>query len=372
MEEQARKIKLVLISPELTASQVSREILYFLANFDRKIFNLFLICPDGYLLREADKIQSVEIIKFSHKKGFLANILLMRSHLLDIQAKSYPFDPLIIHCFDLRMGIFSRLGLPPKAVSVLSINDPESLLRWKWPKKFFADEFSRFLNYSKTVLITVPSLPIKNLLMTRKLAPSEKTVVLPSLFEENYKKKKIKEVNKEPIIGISAVNWDKNSVLNLAELLHIFLAKCPMGSFEIVTDDQGKNLLDSQIKIQGYERHLATFRSDSEAKINNWDALLVMPMPLIFEEKIINQCMEIGVPMVGDGQSLSGIIKDGKNGLLFYAATPLQIYRKIEEIINHPAKSARYKQENIKIIKEHGSKNIKILEQIYKNIIQTI
>ncbi len=189
MHSKDQKIKLVQVIAEADAiGGGSKHVLGLLENINKEKFETYLICPKGELAEKTKRIKKIKTINVGMDSKFsLGAILRIKKELQKIQAEDNPFAPIIVHSHGPRGGLLARRTLPAGAISVYTehIWGPGYHLEDKvneWAQK----KTLRALN-NRTNLIIAVSKAVKDYLVSEKLAPEERIVVIPNGITINHK-----------------------------------------------------------------------------------------------------------------------------------------------------------------------------------------
>ncbi len=375
------KIKVVEIIADSGLGGGPSHVLGILNNLDKDKFECFLICPAGELSVRAKEIRGVNVFNVEMRsKHDLRSFFQLRETLHKIQAKSFPFAPMIAHFHGARAGFIGRLVMPRHMINVYtehSLNENYHL-----SNRFYEMVQKRLIARlnQRTDLVIAVSTAVKDYLLKKKLAPKERTIVIPNgldleeFSKTSAKKEKINEVNHAPIIGfIGSLNRQKG-IPYLLDAMPMILKHFPLATLEIIGKGPEKNYLRAKIETLKISRHVSFLgEKDEPAKyMKEWD---VFVLPSISETFgiVLLEAMQTGIPVIASNiGGIKDIVTDKKNGLLFQPKSGKEIAEAVIEIFDNPVLAAKLKRSAFERVEEFDwRKVIKKLEDVYSGLAQS-
>lgn len=379
MRSKDQKIKLVQVIAEKNAvGGGPKHILGLLENIDKDKFEVWLICPKGELEKMAKRIERVKTIEIEMGSKFnLGAVFKIKKALQEIQAEGNPFGPMIVHSHGPRGGLLARKALPVGAISVYTehIWGPGYHLEDKlneWAQK----KTLRALN-NRTNLIIAVSKAVKQYLVDEKLAPEERTIVIPngiaitSNLKPQTSKLRSKNYNNQIIGNVGSLNKMKGQIYLIRAMGEV-VKHYPHAMAEIVGEGEERENIEREIKELSLERHITLLgkRSDVGKIMSRWSVFVLPSLAETFGITIL-EAYAAGVPVVASNISgISDLVKNKKTGLSVEPEDTKAISSSIIKLLDHPAEAAKLARGGKEKVKEYEwGKVIKKLENAYFNLV---
>lgn len=305
------KIKIVQIIADSKVGGGSNHVIQILKNLDKNKFDIYLVCPRGYLLFEAEKLGvNVKVLKFQSKFD-LETILKLKKTFEEIQSSGNPFAKMIVHSHGPRAGFFTSLVAPHASVKIYT----EHLYTSEYQLK---NSFNGFLQsqmisyvYRQSDTVVAVSSAVKKYLLNRGVTES-KIALIPNGI--NIKAEHVGVKRSTYRIGTIGNLVLQKGQKYLIQALSKIVEKYPDTTLEIVGEGPLKESL--QREIDGLNLSKKVILSGEKKNLSSWD---IFVLPSISESFgiVILEAMNEGVPVVATCVGgTSDIIKSGENGLL--------------------------------------------------------
>lgn len=192
----------------------------------------------------------------------------------------------------------------------------------------------------------------------------------------NEQKQKLREKYNLPhtpiILYIGRLDKEKK-VHILIEALEYIKKSLP---FHVVIEGKGQEMenLKNLVQKLGLQNKISFIGYIEEGELITLYSLasvFVMPSTAELQSLVTMEAMAIGLPVIGArAGALPYLIKPDKNGFLFEPDNPLDLARKLEQLLENSEIQKRKSQESLALIKEHDINNvIQKMEEIYIKII---
>ncbi len=376
-----KKIKLIQIIGDADLGGGPKHVLGILKNVNKKKFDCYLICPKGMLADFAADVKGVTVlnVKFGSKFDLLSAFSIYET-IHQIQSLKHPFSPVIAHFHGARAGFLGRLFVPKHIATVYTEHSLDQNFHLKNKMNEFVQK--RFLarQNNKTSAIVAVSSSVRNYLVSNKLSPEDRTVVIANGIDlENFgldaKTRKIKEENAHPVIGsIGNLNHQKGYQY-LIKAMPAILKKYPLATLEIVGDGPSKTSLLSLVKQLKLTHHVAFLgkRININKHLLDWDVFVLPSVSETFG-LVLLEAMKAGVPIVASKVGgITDIIEPDKNGLLVKSGDHAAITKDVLSILEHPVLAAKLKRGGLERVKRYDWRVvISNLEALYHNLSITI
>lgn len=379
MAGKKNKIKLVQIIADSDLSGGPKHVLGILRNIDQEKFNVFLICPKGYLAENARKIDGIKATTIEMGSKYdIGAVFDIRSMLEKIRTTSDPFGPMIVHAHGPRAGLLGRHALPKGVLSVYTEH------RWdqdyhlenrvnEWMQKRMLGR----LNYKTNLIIAVSS-SVKDFLVKNKFAPKNRVKLIPNGIDletrsQKLEAKKLKPKKLSPDFVIGSVgNLNKQKGYEyLVKAMPKILKKFPHLMLEIVGDGDERLELRRLKKELGIERHVTLLgrKENPENIMKNWDLFVSSSVAETFGIVLL-EAYKVGLPVVATKVGgVQDVVKDGKTGILVEPRSSDALANAIVKLLEHPALAAKLKRGGqIKVKEFEWKKIIAKLEKEYLNL----
>jgi glycosyltransferase involved in cell wall biosynthesis len=369
-----RKIKLIEVIADSKIGGGPKHVLGLLSHLDREKFECSLICPKGYLSSEAREISRLNVcnLRFGSKFDLVSAYLLRR--LIDkIRGSSKdPFGPTIVHFHGPRAGFLGRISISKEIRSVYTehifdygykINNP---LNYYFQKKLLAN-----FNF-KTDLIIAVSNSVKDYLVSNKMAPADRIVVIPNGIEKVLVKKAKEEPNTPPIIGtVGQLNKSKGYDYLIKAMPEI-LESIPLLTLEIIGEGAERTDLESLINKLNLKKHVTLLgkKSDIVNHLKNWDVFVAPSISETFGIAAL-EAMSAGLPVIASNVGgLPDIIENDHSGLLIPTGKPDQIANTLVELLTNKKEYKKLAHNGFLRSKEFlWDKIIKIYEDVFEQLV---
>ncbi|MCX6808456.1 MAG: glycosyltransferase family 4 protein [Candidatus Berkelbacteria bacterium] len=367
-----KKIKLVQVTADAAVGGGSSHILGLLQNLDFTKFEISLICPSGYLSKEAKKISGLQVFNIPMKSKFdLVSIFSLKKILEQIEASGDPFGPMIIHSHGPRANLFVAISAPNLAIKLYTEHIYNYDYRLKsWFNNFVQKKLMSFC-YKRNNLVLAVSSSVKSFLVQTSLLPEDRVVVVPNgidLAKFQSKTKKIKTTNLTPVIGtVGSLNKEK-SQSDLITAFATIVKRYPLARLEIVGEGNLKQELKELALRLKISRNVAFLgrKSDVVEYLRKWDVFVLSSKSETFGIAAL-EALAAGVPVVASNVGgIPDIIENRQEGILVSSGAPEEIAKAVIELIEHPAFAASLKRRGLAKAKAYSWKNIvKKIEEIY-------
>lgn len=370
MEKKSIKLVLVIADGELGGG--TNHVLSLAKSIDKNKFEVFVICPKGYLSKELTSVRNVEVKNISFASKFdLTSILSLKKELEKIQAAGNPFSPMIVHAHGPRACLFVSMAAPSAAKKIYTEHLHQKSYHLKNPiNNFVQKQLLKFSLKSYDLVFAVSS-AVREYYLKKSFVRQGKIIVVPNWIDLNkfsYTEKKIRSDNKTPIIGtIGTLNKEKGQ----ADLIRAFVkvkSKFPFSRLEIVGDGPERDNLSALIRELKLSKNVFLLgrKTNTFECLKKWD-LFVLPSRSETFGLVLLEAMATGVPVIASATGgIVDIIESEKEGLLVEDGRIDNLSAAMIKIIEHPADSARYKRAGFEKVKQFElSKIIKKIEEIY-------
>lgn len=368
------KIKVIQVIADSKIGGGPKHVLGILKNINKDIFDVYLVCPPGYLSAEGKLIPKVSVINFNPRSKFdLTAFIKLKKIFRIIRAESDPFGPLIIHAHGARAGLIARVVAPRRAKTVYTehrIDDDFFLTNFinDWlQKKILAKQ-----NH-KTDLIIAVSSSVKKFLLNQNSDLGQKIKLIPNAIDEDRlskisRKQSTKSVHRAPVIGnIGNLNVQKGHIY-LIEAMKKVRDAFPLATLEIIGDGEEKDILEDQIKKLNLGKNVTLFgyRHDIDKFTQGWDVFVSSSIAETFGIVIL-EAMQAGVPIVATKVGgVPDIITHQKNGILVESKNAEAIAEGIIQVLKHPPLAAKLRREAYNRVRDFSWKIvINEIEQEY-------
>jgi len=372
------KIKVIQIIADSSLGGGPRHVLDLIKNIDKEKFEVYVICPGGYLSAEAKQLKGVTVYNVQMRTKFdwvaLWNI---KKTINLIRSEHDPFGPLIIHTHGSRAGLLGRLASPFHAKKVYTEHRFDDEFHLKNPVNEWVQKKMLAIQNHRSDLIIAVSASVKEYLFKARMASPEKVVVIPNgidLQNTKYKMQNTVKSAKAPIIGtVGNLNFQKGQAY-LIQAMPEVLKKYPLASLEIIGEGEERKILEAEIKRLNLEKHVTLFGY----KNNDWQYMQqwsVFALPSVAETFgiVILEAMNIGLPVVATRVGgVPDIISHRKNGILVEPKNEKALARSILEVLGSPALAAKLKRAGLERVKDFDWKEIiQRIEKEYLELFET-
>lgn len=358
------KIKLIEIIADSSLGGGPRHVLDLIKNIDKEKFDVYVICPGGYLSAEAKQLKSVTVYNVDMRSKFdLIALWEIKRIINKIRAEKDPFGPLIVHTHGARGGLLGRLASPSAAKKVHTEHSFNSAFHLENPiNEWVQKKIIQRQNHHSDLIIAVSG-SVHDFLVKGKMAPSKQIVVIPNGIDlkktDNSRQITVRD-HKAPVIGtVGNLNFQKGQIY-LIQALPLVLKKFPLATLEIVGEGAERSVLEAEIKRLNIERHVTLFghRNSLEKYYKDWS---VFVLPSISETFgiVVLEAMKNGLPVVATRVGgIPDIITQNKSGLLVEPRNEKALAQAILKILESPALAAKLKREGLSRVKDFDWKEI--------------
>lgn len=369
MSEQ--RIKLIEIIADSSLGGGPRHILDLVKNIDKVIFDVYVICPGGYLSAEAKQIKGVTVCNVQMLSKFdLVALWNIKKTINKIRAEKDPFGPLIVHTHGSRAGLLGRIASPVNAKKVYTEHRFDEDFHLKNPiNEWIQKKIIQAQNHRSDLIIAV-SRSVRIFLTKNNMAPEDKIVTIPNGIDlknaDNSRQITAGKNTKAPIIGnIGNLNYQKGQIY-LIEAMPYILEKYPLAQLEIIGEGEERSALEAEIKRLGLKKSVTLLghKNIIDKYMKQWS---VFALPSVAETFgiVILEAMNMGLPIVASRVGgVSDIIAQRKNGILIEPRNSKQLANSILEVLDHPVLAAKLKREGLERVKDFDWK--KIVKKIEK------
>ena len=367
---EGNRIKLVQVIAESGLGGGPSHVLGILQNIDQKIFDPYLICPSGYLSKEAKKIDGITVFNTPMISKFdMASLLEIKAILARIRVKYNPFGPMMVHSHGARAGLLARMVMPRGIRNIYTehrwdydfkLSNPINNWMQKWLLKR--------MNFKSDLVIAVSS-SVKDFLIKEKLASGKRIVVIPNAVNlTSLQPIKIKEKITHPIIGtignLKSVKGQEYLIRAMKDIVKDF----PLATLEIIGEGEERGNLEGLIRKLELEHNVSLlgYKENPMPFMRHWN---VFVLPSIAETFgiVLLEAASVGLPIVATKVGgIPDIIQDKKSGVLVAPRNSKVIAKEVVDLIRHPVKAAKYKSAALERVKDfEWKKVIKVLEENY-------
>jgi len=367
---EGNRIKLVQVIAESGLGGGPSHVLGILQNIDQKIFDLYLICPSGYLSKEAKKIDGITVFNTPMISKFdMASLLEIKAILARIRVKYNPFGPMMVHSHGARAGLLARMVMPRGIRNIYTehrwdydfkLSNPINNWMQKWLLKR--------MNFKSDLVIAVSS-SVKDFLIKEKLASGKRIVVIPNAVNlTSLQPIKIKEKITHPIIGtignLKSVKGQEYLIRAMKDIVKDF----PLATLEIIGEGEERGNLEGLIRKLKLEHNVSLlgYKENPMPFMRHWN-VFVLPSVAETFGIVLLEAASVGLPIVATKVGgIPDIIQDKKIGVLVAPKNSKAIAKEVVDLIRHPVKAAKYKSAALERVKDfEWKKVIKVLEENY-------
>lgn len=359
-----QRIKLVQIIADSSLGGGPRHVLDLVKNIDKEKFDVYIICPGGFLSAEAKQVKDVTVYNVQMRSKFdLVALWDIKKIINKIRTEKNPFGPLIIHAHGSRAGLLGRLASPIHAKKVYTEHRFDQDFHLKNPlNEWVQKKLLQIQNFNSDLIIAVSS-SVKKYLILSRMAPQEKIVIIPNGVDLAVVGKSVNRLStdhKAPIIGtIGTLNFQKGHIY-LIEAMPYILEKYPLATLEIIGEGEERVVLEAEIKRLNLEKHVTLYgiKSDNTKYMRQWN---VFALPSIAETFgiVILEAMSMGLPVVATKVGgIVDIITSKKNGILVEKQNSKQLAKSILEVLDHPVLASKLKREGLVRVKDFDWRDI--------------
>ena len=365
-------IKAIQIIADSTLSGGPIHVLGLLQNIDRSEFDNYLICPRGYLAKEAKRIPRVNVSVVEMRSKFdLQATYKISKQIRAIQSGKDPFTKVIVHIHGTRAGFLARLSIPRGVKVIYTEHRLDADYRLKNIINYYLQKkILGFLN-SRTDAIIAVSSSVKDFLSQKRLAESNKIVVIPNAINAGKSVERELSGNNDPVIGsVGNLNIQKGQkylIAAMPKILRVFSS----AKLEIIGEGEEKNELSNLILSLGLKKSVKLLgrKEDIKEYMAKWD-VFVLPSVAETFGLVILEAMQAGTPVVASNVGgIRDIIKDNKNGLLVDSRNPDKLAASIIKILSDPSQANKLSEEASKGLARFDWSNVvKEIERVYEKI----
>lgn len=358
------KIKLIQVIADAKIGGGPKHVLGILKNINKDLFDVYLVCPPGYLSAEGKLISKIEVINFNPRSKLdLMAFLKLKNIFGLILTNNNPFGPVIIHAHGARAGLMARAVAPKRAKTVYTEHRidgdyflPNFINDW-CQKKILAKQ-----NHKTNLIIAVSS-SVKKFLINQNNDLRHKIKLIPNAIDEDRllkisRKRNLKTVHRAPVIGnIGNLNVQKGHIY-LIEAMKKVRDTFPLATLEIIGDGEEKDILKDQIKRLDLGKNVTLYgyRHDIDRFMQGWDVFVSSSIAETFGIVIL-EAMQAGVPIVATKVGgVPDIITNQKNGILVESQNADAIAEGIIQVLKHPPLAAKLRREAYSRVREFSWK----------------
>lgn len=365
-----KRVKLVQIIAESGLGGGPTHVLGILKHIDQKKFDSYLICPAGYLSKEAKQIKGVTVFNVSMSSKFdLFSIVEIKAILAKIRIQYNPFGPMIVHSHGARAGLLARIIMPKGIKNIYTEHRWDSDFKLKNPiNNWLQKKLLARMNLKSDMVIAV-STSVKDFLVKEKLALENRVKIIPNGIDIGGTRSiKIKEKITHPIIGTIGNLKEVKGHKYLIEAMSHVVKDYPLASLEIIGEGEERtNLqklidrlnLSHNVSLLGYKENPAPF-------MKHWNVFALSSLAETFGIVLL-EAMEMGLPIVATKVGgIPDIIENKKNGILVSPRNSKMLAQGIVDIIKHPVKASKLKKAALERVRDfEWDKVIKEIENLY-------
>ena len=368
------KIKLIEIIADSSLGGGPRHVLDLVKNIDKELFEVYIICPGGFLSAEVKQIKNITVFNIEMRSKFdLVALWSIKKTINKIRASKDPFGPLIVHTHGSRGGFLGRLATPPHVKKVHTEHSFDFDYRIKNPvNEWLQKKIIRSQNYKSDLIVAV-SHSVRDYLIKSGMAPGDKVVIIPNGIElSNFcKPTHVSSADrKAPVIGnVGNLNFQKGQIY-LIDAMPEILEKYPFATLEIIGEGEERKVLEDEIKKLRLEKHVTLYgyKNKLDKFIKDWSVFVLPSVSETFGISIL-EAMRAGLPVVASRVGgICDIITQNKNGLLASPRDSKQLAKNILDLLDHPVLAAKLKRGGLERIKDFDWK--KIIKKIEKEFLE--
>ena len=369
--EKTSKIKLIQIIADSSLGGGPRHVLDLIKNIDKEVFEVYVICPSGYLSAEAKQIKGVNVYNISMRSKFdLVALWNIKKTINFICADHDPFGPLVIHTHGSRAGLLGRLASPLHAKKVYTEHRFDEEFHLKNPVNEWIQKKMLAVQNHRSDLIIAVSRSVKDYLARSYMAPEKKIQIIPNgidlkLSVTSYQ---LSVDRKAPIVGnVGNLNYQKGQIYLIQAMPEVII-KYPLATLEIIGEGEERRVLEAEVKKLNLAKHvtLLGYKNIVDKYYKHWSVFVSSSIAESFGIVIL-EAMKYSLPVVATRVGgVPDIITHRKNGILVEPRNEKALARAILEVLESPALTAKLKRASLERVKDFDWKEIiKKIEKEY-------
>ncbi len=365
-----QKIKLIQIISDSEIGGGSTHVLGILQNIDKNKFDCYLICPAGFLSKNARGIKEVKVANLPFRSKFdFKTILDLKKELCKIQSSDNPFTKLIIHSHGPRAGFFSNIAAPKSAAIIFTEHNYTKFYRLPGLLDGFIQAQMMNFVYRRSDHIIAVSSSVKEYLSGIKV-PADKVSVINNGIDLN-EKLAIKNTSRDLIIGtIGNLNPQKGHIYLIRALPYI-IKKYPTVKLEIIGEGSERDNILAEIRRLNLQKNVSLLghKIGLPKYLSNWDVFVSSSISETFGISIL-EAMNNHIPVVvTKSGGVTDIVRDKMNGLLVERKNPELLAKAIVELLSKPTLAANLAKNALKDLPKFCWPSvIEKLEDLYHKI----
>jgi len=354
-------IKVFEVSADASLGGAPKHILTLLKGLDKSIFQLVLICPEGWLQKEAEKLGiKVFVVPFG---GFFD-----RKSVAKLKHLIKKHQPQIVHLHGVRtgwLGALSLRGAKTKMVYSEHLYTADYHLESKLRERIQLLGLSFVLKKAK--LILAPSQAVKRFLMARFKINQKKIKIIYNGLEDLAENYQATELVEQKLGFIGSLNMQKG-VETLIRAFKKVRRNYPEAKLEILGDGPLRQGLEREA---GKNVSFLGTKKDIGKYLQNWQMIVVPSRSESFGQIVLEAAM-FGKPAIASRVGgLPEVINDGKTGILVPYGKTKELQKAIAYLLENPSlaekmgKKARERYEKYFT----AGKMVRRMEELYRSLL---
>lgn len=363
------KTKIVEVIADSSLGGGTKHVLGLLKAIDKQFFDPLLICPSGWLSKEAKKIAgtTVENIPFQGKFD-LESRAKLKTKIGEFRSSYNPFGPIIIHAHGPRAGFFALKTLKPDETLVYTEHIWTDEYQLKNPINTWLQlkGLRKILNRAQKIIAV--SSPVAKFL--GQFVDKKKIEIIPNAIDFNPPAGRRQK--DEMIVGsVGSLNFAKGQKY-LIQAFSTISKKFPEARLEIVGDGPLKEQLKEQAESLGLSDKIKFLgqKEDIKSIIENWSVFALPSVSETFGIAIL-EAFSLMIPVVASRVGgVVDIIKNDENGILVPAKNSQALATEIIDILDNDRKAARLAVSALSTLKNRFTwdKIITEIEKVYFDV----
>jgi len=359
-----------------------RHLLNILEYFDRRLLNIYVLCPAGSLMaaRCAEKgVQVIEMARLPGDESFQIRGLFSR--IIEIVQIIKRYDIRTVHTHASFTG-----RLAARLAGVNCIFYTKHRLDELKPRQGMKDRLLNLVNHLTCSQVIAVSQAVKDNLIRQGVSAGKIEVIYNGIDTEGFRRRSAttratlppgeKNGGYSATVGLIARLEKEKGHRYFLEAAKIILTRMKKIQFMIIgTGSLEKELKDyaRKLKIDQYVVFTG-LRDDIPELLAEMDIVVLPSLNESFGLGLV-EGMCLGKPCVASNiGGIKEIIEDGKNGLLVKPADPVELAEKITFLINNPDEAHRLGQEAARTVEEKfGAREmVRKITLLYQKCEQTL
>jgi glycosyltransferase involved in cell wall biosynthesis len=372
------KIKIVHIIADSKLGGGPVHVLNLLKNLDKDRFECFLICPKGYLFKEAKEIAGLTVYDLSFPSKFdLGSYFSLKKLLARISSDKSPFSKIIVHSHGPRAGLFATFAAPKGAHKVFTEHIYDGNFTLNNPINSFSQTLIMRMIYKKSDMVVAVSSSVKEYLLKSNVNKN-KIIVIPNGIQLYQKKEEsaakrlcpAERKNKGMVVGNLANLFPQKGQIYLMEAFSKVLKAFPDARLELIGDGPERENLESKVAELGILKNVefCGLVNNPSEKMKNWNIFVMPSLSEPFGIAIL-EAMQAGIPVIAS--EVGGIVDivNKDNGILVKPADCELLAKKIVELYQDIKLQQKLVEAGFETIKKFDwAEIVKKYEELYSSI----